>query len=173
MARIDEYKNTCLGTRPKQIVSVINYSIKSLINTYCKHPNSKRTTDLLKSAPCANAASNDYNKCQSEYTERLLATLAAKVDSKAKLAQMCCGYIRIHSCVRQAAAAYKDVCSETSIEANVRFNRGFFDNAVDVICGDYTEASDKCDKVKLITSRRKHKVPKSFFNPLVKVLSEI
>ncbi|OTF77213.1 hypothetical protein BLA29_014698, partial [Euroglyphus maynei] len=64
VGKLENYKTSCLKNQAKSIVSVTN--------TYCKRPNSKRSAELLDSAVCANAATNDYNKCSIEYIERLL-----------------------------------------------------------------------------------------------------
>lgn len=173
IGRLEEYKNNCLDKRSKQVVSIIIYSIKSLINTYCKHPNAKRTTDLLAAGGCANLATMEYNKCQIEYTERLINTLASTKDPKEMLGQMCCGYVGVHHCIRTKGNAVKG-CEDKHVETHVQYNKGFFDNAVDVICGDYNDTSDKCERVKPMPgSKKKGKTPKSFFNPLVKVLSNL
>ena len=88
LKRIEEYKDQCLKEKPKQIVAILIYSIKSLINSYCKHPNTKRTKDLLEAASCANKASFDYQKCQHSYID-MLNTIIPMTDSREKLAQMC------------------------------------------------------------------------------------
>jgi len=73
----------------KQTISVILYSIKSLINQYCKkNSNNKKVEDLLSAASCANSATNEFNKCNIKYIDSLLAAQNTKED-RVKIAQMC------------------------------------------------------------------------------------
>jgi len=173
VASLEDYKNQCLKERPKQIVSIVVYSIRALITSYCKNPNAKKTKDLISSAHCANSASTDYLKCNDRYVDLLMAVENSK-DSKKQLGQMCCGYVEVFKCVQEQAALHKS-CTEEKVEANVNYIRGFFDNAVNVICGDYNDQSDKCDKFALVrkSSKDKSARPNSYFSPLVKVLSNL
>ena len=70
---------------------------------------------------------------------------------------------------------FANVCNEKAVEANTNYIRGFFDNAINVACGEYNENSDKCDSVKPAVLKRKknYKRPKSFFIPIVKIMSKI
>ncbi len=78
-----------MKTLSKQTISVILYSIKSLINQYCKkNANSKKVEDLLSAASCANSATNEFNKCNIKYIDSLLAAQNTKED-RVKIAQMC------------------------------------------------------------------------------------
>ena len=88
VSRLEDYKTQCLKGRTKQTVSIIIYSMKNLINLYCNNPNSKRANDLLSSAPCANEATVEYNKCNIDYIDLLLAVEYSK-DSKQQLTQLC------------------------------------------------------------------------------------
>ncbi len=76
----------------KQTFSVILFSIKNLINQYCKkssNPKSnKKVEDLLSAAVCANTATNEFNKCNIKYIDSLLAAQNTKED-KMKVAQLC------------------------------------------------------------------------------------
>lgn len=84
------------------------------------------------------------------------------------------GYFRVQHCVRERAAAFPAVCPSKLVETNVQYVRGFFDNAVDVICGEFNDTTDRCERVPLVPVKRKSKKrPKSFFNPLVKLLSQL
>ncbi|KAJ6217910.1 hypothetical protein RDWZM_009067 [Blomia tropicalis] len=139
----------------------------------CKNMASKRVKNLLKSAVCANDASNEYNKCNINYIDLLLDVENSK-DSKQKLIHVCCGYVEVFQCVRAKATSFPS-CGPDEIEANVNFIRGFFDNANSLICGEYSADSDQCEKVRIIRKPNRHpsKRPESYFNPLVKVISNL
>lgn len=61
------------------------------------------------------------------------------------------------------------------MEKNSEYIRGFFDNAVDVLCAEYSESSDRCSRVKLrrLPKNYKKAKPDSYFGPLVRTLSKI
>ena len=85
---LGEYKDQCLSEKPKQIVAILIYSIKAMINSYCKHPNAQRTKNWLTAIACANTVQHEYQKCQNNYIDTLN-TIIPWTDSKEKLAQMC------------------------------------------------------------------------------------
>nr|XP_027194020.1 uncharacterized protein LOC113788766 [Dermatophagoides pteronyssinus] len=172
--KLENYKTSCLKNQAKSIVAVIIYSIKQVTNTYCKRPNSRRSSELLDSASCANAATNDYNKCSIEYIERLLYAKTLG-QSKDRLIQSCCGYFAIYNCVRQQAAKHPEQCTDERIDANINYIRTFFDNAINAACGEYSGDNDKCDKVTVPPPKKSNKksLPASFFNPLVNLLSNL
>lgn len=175
VGKLESYKTQCLKNQAKSIVSVIIYSIKQVTSTYCKRPNSKRSSELVDSAVCANAATNDYNKCSIEYIERLLYAKTLP-QGKDRLIQSCCGYFAIYNCVRTQAAKHSNVCTAERIDANINYIRTFFDNAINAACGEYSGDNDKCDKVTIPPAKKsskKHSLPASFFNPLVNLLSNI
>lgn len=89
---------------------------------------------------------------------------------------MCCGYVGVFKCIKKAAAKHEDFCTDLQTEANANFVRGFFDNGVNVICGEYNEGTDRCDKFKFVeqTGKKLNQTrPFSFFNPMVKLLSNL
>ena len=86
--RFEEYKDQCLEDKTKQTVSVVVYSVKNMINSYCRNPNAKRTKELIASASCANKITHDYDKCQANLINILYAIIPIS-DSKEKLAQLC------------------------------------------------------------------------------------
>lgn len=188
IARLEDYKSSCLKDRSKQTVAIIIYSMKNVVGTYCRNPNSKRTTELINSASCANEATTEYARCNSEYIDLLLAVENSK-DAKQQLVQLCCGYVEVFKCIRSSAASLAG-CTESQVEANVNYIRGFFDNASNLICSDYSAESDKCDRVKLLkrkgirppppansnnawSQQSSFSRPQSYFNPLVHLLSSL
>lgn len=88
LERVEQYKSACLKGEVKNLAAVLIYSIKAGSGGYCKAPNSKRVTEFLKSAPCANKVSaTGYQQCQREVVERIWA--AEKLPSAEKIPQIC------------------------------------------------------------------------------------
>lgn len=185
VSQLDAYKNQCLKGRPKQLVSIVIYSIRALGVTYCRNPNSRKSKDLIGSASCANHATKDYLTCNNNYVDLLLALDEAEAkngggtpeaNSKRALAQVCCGYVEIFKCIKAQGAKHSSGgCTETKVEKNADYIRGFFDNAVNVLCADYGESSDRCEKFKLVKLPKRYNKPKpvSYFGPLVRTLAKI
>lgn len=179
---MDAYKNQCLTGQFKQLASIFIYSVRFMITTYCKNLNSRKVKDLLSSASCANTATKDYLTCNNDYVDLLLAleeaetregTSGSSGSSKRALATVCCGYTEIFKCIKaQGAKHQKKGCSEDKVEKNSDYIRGFFDNAVSVLCVDYGEASDKCDSFKFLKLSKEYnkQKPVSYFSPLMKTL---
>lgn len=99
-----------------------------------------------------------------------------EANSKRALAQVCCGYIEIFKCIKAQGAKHSSGgCTELKVEKNADYIRGFFDNAVNVLCADYGESSDRCEKFKLVKLPKRYNKPKpvSYFGPLVRTLAKI
>jgi hypothetical protein len=170
---VEDYKNECLKALSKQTISVILYSIKSLINQYCKkNSNNKKVEDLLSAASCANSATNEFNKCNIKYIDSLLAAQNTKED-RVKIAQMCCEYHKIFDCIQAQGIRVKG-CTDKHLEISADYIKSHFSNVLDLMCGDYSESSDKCDSVPKLSKRRKNqRRTKSFVMPLVKLLKDL
>ncbi|KAF7488753.1 hypothetical protein SSS_08140 [Sarcoptes scabiei] len=172
VAKLENYKNLCLKNQAKSVVAVIIFSIKQVTNTYCKHINSKKTAALIDSTVCANLATNDYHKCNKQYIQKLIASQNMK-QGRDRFVQTCCGYFQIFDCVRAEAAKYPE-CTPERVELNVEYINTFFENAINTACGEYNNDSDKCDSSKIpAVKKTKKPLPKSFFKPLVNLISNI
>ena len=62
IGEIDEYKNRCLKSMPKQVTGIVVYSVRNAMSQYCKR-DSKKLSDLITSTPCANAAKKEIDQC--------------------------------------------------------------------------------------------------------------
>ena len=86
--------------------------------------------------------------------------------------------MEVFKCVQREAAKFK-ICTEDMIETNILFFRSIFENAVNLVCGDYSlEQSDKCEHFKMIKlddTNDKHQqyLNGTFFTPLIKLLANI
>ena len=88
VSQVEQYKDQCLKEQTKQTVSVVIYSLKSMLNSYCKSQGSKKVKELLASASCANRINKDYEKCLTSSIDTFMAVNAMS-DSKGQLAQLC------------------------------------------------------------------------------------
>jgi hypothetical protein len=135
MEQIENYKTKCLKGLPKQIMSIIIYSVKNAINNLCKK-DSKRLTSLIEGTPCLNKGSNEINKCYTKFIDGILGAKNS-VDSK-KIPYNVCEYHKIFEC---GSVRLKKVngCTDSHINTGIEFIRSLFGNAIDLISGEYTE----------------------------------
>lgn len=84
---MEEYKGKCMKNLSKQVTSVMIYTIKNLINQLCKK-DSQRVRELLQAAKCANKATQEFNKCNSNYIDVLLGAKNEE-NEKMRVPQLC------------------------------------------------------------------------------------
>ncbi len=90
---MENYKNQCMQNLPKQLTSVVLYTVKNMINSLCKK-DSKRLKSLLEASPCGNKANNEFNKCNVGYIDKLLGTIHA--EEKNRIPHICWYESRIY-----------------------------------------------------------------------------
>ncbi len=142
MQQLENYKTQCLRGLPKQIMSVIIYSIKNAINNLCKK-DSKRLTNLIESAPCMNKGSNEINQCYTKYIDGVLGAKNS-ADNK-KIAHNVCEYHKIFPCIEKRMKNVNG-CNENQIKTINDFIRSLFGNSIDLTSGEYTEGMYKLFK---------------------------
>ena len=73
-------------------------------------------------------------------------------------------------CAREAGSRTK-VCTVQTMEMLVDLLRLYSDNVVSMLCGEYTDSSDRCDRVKLDFRPGKNSTrSKSFIKPILAIL---
>ena len=91
------------------------------------------------------------------------------------------GYVDVFRCVEKATGKIA-FCSEANIATHKDFVRSFFEAAVSVICGEYNEHSDRCDRYQRVQlneadkkndSSLSYQRPPSYFGPLVHNLANL
>lgn len=63
------------------------------------------------------------------------------------------------------------VCTEEIIEAGMKILDSLIGNMVNVLCGQYDDESDKCDKLETPKKKSNQKRTKSFIIPMIDVFS--
>ena len=85
------------------------------------------------------------------------------------------GYLHLLRCLHQMGAEQGEhICSEQHIELNIFFVKAVFENAVNLLCSEYTEVSDRCEKHQMISvPENASKINGTFFSPLLRLLTKI
>ncbi len=82
-------------------------------------------------------------------------------------------YHKIFDCIQAQGIRVKG-CTDKHLEISADYIKSHFSNALDLMCGDYSDSSDKCDTVPKLSKRKKNqRRTKSFVMPLVKLLKDL
>ena len=87
--------------------------------------------------------------CYRQVVSRLVTGRGVK-ESKTKLAQLCCTYVPSIECY-QAVARTSGGCSEAQSKDVVGLIRAAFEDSINLLCGDYSEHTDRCDRFSFVT----------------------
>lgn len=156
------------------------YSTKANFGQYCKNANSKKATNIYALAPCANSASRGFRTCSAQYAD-ILAGINAKpaLPSKAKIPQLCCGFLRVVKCAEKIVDQTK-TCRPNDKEKTIEFLKSFFENSINSFCGQYTDTNDSCEGVKLLSGgafkqgkTASKEPPPSLFSSLITVVANL
>ncbi|XP_054155320.1 uncharacterized protein LOC128953824 [Oppia nitens] len=150
------------------MTGVLTFAVKNVVKQLCKK-DSKRLTEIINSTPCVNKANAEFTKC---YTQVIDSLQGAKYANESKrIPHLCCEYYKMYPCFYERTKRFP-ICSTKKVDTVSDFVRNIFDNMVGLICGDYTENSDKCDHLELPPKKPKNdKRTKSFAIPLIEILS--
>ena len=164
---MESYKIKCLKNLPKQVTGVIVYSVRNTINQYCKR-DSKKLTELVGATKCANNGKKELDYCYAKVIDNIQGTF--KCDRKIArsshvlvyyvlvfkqytfliiiiiLFQLPSSYFKFYRCIEDKLTKSK-FCDAAKVKLFVNFFRDVSGNTIDLLCNDYVEGSDKCDKL--------------------------
>ncbi|CAG2103782.1 unnamed protein product [Medioppia subpectinata] len=84
-----------------------------------------------------------------------------------ELKKYCSEYYRIFPCIITKTKRIP-VCTEQHVDTAMNFVRSMLGNAIDLLCSEYSEGSDKCDTLGRPPRKLKHqRRTKSFLIPLL------
>lgn len=64
-------------------------------------------------------------------------------------------------------------CTETNLEIIDRFVDSVAGNSLNILCGEFADGSDKCNKLDKLPKSKNSQKYKSFFIPAIEVLSSL
>lgn len=148
LATGESYKEACVRGQLKNTLSVFIFSLRNFLSASCKL-NSKRSKAFLSAGRCFNSATASVTACYRQVVGRLVTGRGIR-ESKVKLAQLCCTYVRSIECY-QAVARTSGGCSEAQSKDVVGLIRAAFEDSINLLCGDYSEHTDRCDRFSFVT----------------------
>lgn len=161
---VKDYAAKCLDKLAKQALSIAMFGISKTNKGYCS--NTKKKNAFMSLLQCAEKDLRSFHKSFNQYTKDLLAIKEYEKDEKLHLPMACCAIHRMADGIRESIK-----CSDAdSREVDALLN-GYLGDAINFVCGDYDQDSDKCDSVyKKIKPWKKELPWKVFIIPLVNVL---
>ncbi|KAI2804258.1 hypothetical protein BLOT_003237 [Blomia tropicalis] len=128
MSILTNLANKCMTGFKKNVMQVTLYSVKKSHKSLCRSKPNKEMKDLIAAGKCVNSGISEFSKCARTTRDNVLRITRAQ------------------ECLRQKAKNVPQ-CTEEHIETiQKRFNRASM-NGMNIACGDYTDETDKCDKV--------------------------
>lgn len=142
--QVETFIKQCLRRKDiADLTAVILYSVKSsLVRQYCGRARSrKRVANLIKVSPCLNRHFLPQDRCITGFINATAALVALPDDGR-KIPHTCCNYVRTLGCFEAQIEAQP--CLLADRERILTIIKGLFNGVTDLMCGEYTEATDRC-----------------------------
>jgi len=166
---VKDYSEKCLPKQKKMVINLLVYSVVKTTNNMCK--SRRRTQEFIRLSQCGNSAKNGTSKCWKTLIGSLNGIKSYK-DAKLKIPLVCCNYFPFKHC---ATKEYEDVkCNSKQIDALEGLLNSYALEVLNLLCGDYTEDSDKCDQIVHLTPKFKSKtLPQSPVSAFIDILDSL
>lgn len=130
-------------------------------------------TEQLESNQCLNAGKALFEKCNEDFINALHEIDTYKSD-KDKIPLICCNFFNVKKCFWDNGKKVSK-CNDKRIITSEKFLDALSGNIVDVLCTEYDEGSDRCDKMIAKTPPKPENVTsaKAFFVPILKIWSDL
>lgn len=171
LKQVTNYVVNCLPEYATKTANILVYTTRAQTKQLCNKP-SKRLSNLLEAAQCANDAITGFQSCNLRFIDALLGAETVK-SHKLRLPIACCNFHEMKKCFWDKGQDYAK-CNDQKLANIDKFVEALTGNLLGVVCSDYDEDSDKCAKVvDELTPKRPKGVrrPKSFFLPLIRLLA--
>ncbi|XP_054155087.1 uncharacterized protein LOC128953613 [Oppia nitens] len=168
---IKDYSKKCLQSFPRQVTGVLAYGVAKTNKGYCT--NKKRKDSFIEIGKCANNIKHLGDACMKTYIDDLQGIENFK-DAKLKLPIACCNFYKMKQCILISVEKNgKPVCSDSNYQEIERIIDGYSYDVLQLICGEYTEDSDKCQSLlpKTPKKRSSQKSTRSLLPPFINILS--
>ncbi|CAG2106572.1 unnamed protein product [Medioppia subpectinata] len=139
-----DYTDTCAKGVQKQLANVMLYTVKTNQKSYCSK--SSKREEVISFAACGNAVRDETSTCMDNFLMNL--GKANAVEQKYKVPHACCAFHKLKGCIMTAARDKgSPVCVEKKLENYEKYINAMAGNTLNLMCTDYEEDSDKCQKL--------------------------
>ncbi|XP_054155303.1 uncharacterized protein LOC128953807 [Oppia nitens] len=149
------YFKSCTGQLSQTVAKIMLYNIAKQMELTCKAGKiSKQARELMTAGKCANKAKLLIRECNTKLIDALLG--AKKAPEKSRIYMTCCHSNAYRLCLREATEETKG-CTSHTIDWAEKYVLKMLGSAINLICGQYFEESDKC--LKLIKETPEPQIP--------------
>lgn len=162
-----EYTQNCMSKTAKQSISVLVYSVAKTNKGYCS--TRKRKLAMLGVSKCAGEHKAKLDGFMDIMTREFHGIRTYK-DSKLRLPLACCSYYKFkHNLVEHI----QQHCPTQVTEMEALID-GYAHDILNLVCGEYTEDSDKCKTIVAKTPKWKKALEsKNFVLPLADIFDSL
>lgn len=164
---VKEYTQNCMSKTAKQSISVLLYSISKTNKGYCS--GKKRKEALLDLSKCCSANKSKLDEFMDIMTREFHGIRNYR-ESKLRIPLACCSYFKFK---RNVIDLVQQKCSNQATEMEGLID-GYAHDILNLVCGDYSEDSDKCKTIESKTPKWKKPLEsKNFVLPLADIFDSI
>lgn len=170
---IKDYSSNCLQSFPRQVTNVLAYGVAKTNKGYCT--NKKRKDSFIAIGKCANKIKHIGDNCMKQFIDNLRGT-ENYPEVNTRLPMACCNFYQMKGCILSAVEKEgKELCPESNYNEIETLIDGYSVDVLNLICGDYTEESDKCVKLLPKTPKKlnSQKRSKSMLIPFINILNSV
>ncbi|KAI2804393.1 hypothetical protein BLOT_003375 [Blomia tropicalis] len=170
VAQTESFTKECIRKDVADLLSVILYSVKShLIRQYCgKSRTNKRVTSMVRTSPCVNEHLLPNDHCVRQFINSTIPLITLEKDNM-KIPYTCCNYVKTMGCFEKMIES--QTCLKQHRERIIEIIKGLFNGVTDIMCGEYNEGTDKCEKLPPIP--RTNKVAKRNYQTFMFLLADV
>ncbi|KAH9522185.1 hypothetical protein DERF_005783 [Dermatophagoides farinae] len=163
---VKDYSKNCLAERASQTVSVLIYGITKTNKAFCSK---KRRPSYLRIGRCANSQPELFATIMNRMTKAFHA-IKSHPKETIRIPLACCNYYQFKDSIMQLV---EKICPNEYDDVETLLD-GYANDVLNLICGDYTADSDKCDSIIMQTPEWKRPLTfKSFVIPLAQIIDSI
>lgn len=144
---VEAFIRECVPKNVADMTVMILYTIKgNLLRRYCS-PSEKSVKEgakLIGMAPCINTYLQPDDRCRMRFVNQTKQLVNVK-DDWIKMPHICCNYVESMRCLDQQLNEHE--CLRTHHDYLMDLSRSFITSISDIMCGDYNEDTDRCDKL--------------------------
>lgn len=134
----------CMTGFKKNVMQVTLYSVKKSQKALCRPKPTKEMRDFVAAGKCVNSGRERFRGCIQQTARNIFKVKF--IEDNLKVPLICCEIVRARQCLMKEAKKVKE-CKDEHVETiNNRFNTVSM-NSLNIACGQYTEESDRCDRV--------------------------
>lgn len=146
VSTVELFIRECVPKKVADMTVMILYTIKgNLLRRYCSGEKSaKEAAKLIGMAPCINAYLQPDDRCSMRFVNQTKQLVNVK-DDWVKMPHICCNYVESMRCLDRQLNEHE--CLRRHHDYLMDLSRSFITSISDIMCGDYNEDTDRCDKL--------------------------